>query len=257
LCVGVSFAVPELPGISESIFFFALIAGVIYFFADIVFWARRRWTTGERRTVKLRAIARGWEFSFSPDHDPSLRERLPHSQLFWKGDAQTARNILRRQRDNLHLTIFDYWFDTRGPEGGAERTAQTVILFESDNLLLPAFTLRPKNVFDRLCKTFRLLKESDFDSRPEFSRRYSLQGLSGAEVRELFTPRVLSHFETLKSVCLEVSGSRLVYYRAGKVVAPERIPEFVIEGAEVLSLLAPGLSEQIAAHHVSFVRPRR
>ena len=73
---------------------------------------------------------------------------------------------------------------------------------ESDELRLPSFSLKPEGFLHRLVASLGL-QDINFDTHPEFSRMYQLQGSDEESVRELFQPGVLEYFEQHKGLCVE------------------------------------------------------
>src|SRR5437588_4105201 len=90
-----------------------------------------------------------------------------------------------------HLRLFLHNRQGRG----AQTWQQTVFAFSHD-LSLPAFDLKPENFMDRLRDAFNH-KDIDFDSHPEFSRRYFLRSPRQERTKELFTPELLTYLEGL------------------------------------------------------------
>ena len=85
---------------------------------------------------------------------------------------------------------------------------------------LPQFDLRPENFLHRIGSAFGY-QDIDFDSNPEFSKRYLLRG-DEEQVRRLFTPSLLMFFEQLeKGWSVETSGPWLMAYRLGKQLKPQ------------------------------------
>ncbi|MGI9471696.1 MAG: hypothetical protein ACR2NZ_09210, partial [Rubripirellula sp.] len=112
-----------------------------------------------------------------------------------------------------------------------------VMSFRSVNLDLPAFELRPESVFHRIGKVLGY-QDIDFESHPEFSKRYLLRGQDEDAVRAMFTPELLSFFESQEKVSAEASGDLLVFYRAGKRLKPEMIRAFMEEGFAIFGQMS-------------------
>ena len=135
----------------------------------------------------------------------------------------------------MDVFVFDYRYTTGG--GNNSHTwRQTVILFESDQMQLPKFALRPENVFHKIGQVFGY-QDIDFHSHPEFSKRYLLRGESEGDIREIFSSEVRSFYETDGKLSTEAAGKQLIHYRAGKRVDPEKLTDLIREGVKVLTLL--------------------
>ena len=94
---------------------------------------------------------------------------------------------------------------------------------------MPPFALRPENFFDRIGDAI-VHNDIDFDSNPEFSRRYLLKSPDEAGARRLFTPSLLTYLEQFQTIwCIEGTGSTLVVFHGGRSVSPSDLPAFLEE----------------------------
>ncbi len=123
---------------------------------------------------------------------------------------------------------------------GEEPMTQTVILFYSEQLNLPLFTLRPESMFDTI-KQFLGFKDIDFDNCPIFSELYFLKGNDEGAIRHLFDEKKIKFYEAHKDVNTEGSGNFLIFYRHRIKVEPASIPLFLEEGVQVLNLFHSNL----------------
>ena len=118
---------------------------------------------------------------------------------------------------------------------------QSVICFQSPQLNLPKFQLRPEHFFDKIGSKLGY-QDIDFESHPtavEFSKKYLLRGKDEQTIRALFTDAVLTFFAAHPDkVCVEGSDDQLIWYQPGKIIEPEDIPAFMKEGFEVFRVFA-------------------
>lgn len=77
-------------------------------------------------------------------------------------------NVLTGSAGGFQVGLFDYTHRI-----GKTTVAQTVAAF-SQGARLPGFELRPENIIDKM-KVALAPQHADFDSHPEFSKRYVLQ----------------------------------------------------------------------------------
>jgi hypothetical protein len=188
-----------------------------------------------KRTEEMGLAAERLGFSFSIVPEPGLLEGLRSFRLFSQGRSRRIRNVLRRHVDHIQITLFDYRFTTSG--GKHNRTHdQTVGLFETARLELPAFALRPEHVFHRLAGALGY-QDIDFEQDPAFSEAVLLQGRDEDQIRSLFDRNLLAYFARHPGVCTEGEGSRLVFYRQERRVDPAQLEGFVEEGLDVLSAM--------------------
>ncbi len=174
------------------------------------------------------------KFTFSRKGDPDLLDRLKPFHLFSQGHSKKITNVLMGKAGTLDVAVFDYAYTTGGGQH-SRHWRQTVILFESDDMRLPEFTLRPENVFHKIGGVFGY-KDIDFDSHPEFSKRYLLRGENEEAVRATFGDEARSFYESDLKLSTEAAGPQLIHYRSGQRVSPDEISEFIKQGVRVLTL---------------------
>ncbi len=188
----------------------------------------------KKRSEALQAAAERMKFTFSRKGDPDLLDRLKGLHLFSQGHSKKIANALVGKAGALDVAVFDYAYTTGGGKH-SQRWRQTVILFESDDMALPKFTLRPENIFHKIGQVFGY-KDIDFDSHPEFSKRYLLKGENEEAVRATFGDKARSFYESDLKLSTEAAGPQLIHYRSGKRVTPDEISEFIKQGVRVLTL---------------------
>jgi hypothetical protein len=122
--------------------------------------------------------------------------------------------------------VFDYRY-TVGSGKHQSTVSQTVVHLRSPRLALPSFVLAPENILHKVGGLFGY-HDIDFDSSPEFSKKYLLRG-SGREerVRDAFTPSVRAYFEQRPPLSVEGDGDQVVVYRERRIVKPEDVRTFV------------------------------
>jgi hypothetical protein len=188
----------------------------------------------KKRTEQFRQIGKQLNLPFFSEGDNSLVVSLEHLHLFSRGRSKRIRNMLHGESSGVELAIFDYRY-TVGHGKNARTYHQSVISFRSPMLSLTPFEMQPESVFHKLGGLFGF-KDIDFDSHPEFSKKYLLRGEDEARVRELFTPAALSFFESRKKVCVEGGGDQLGFYSQKKRIKPSETREFMQEGLQIFAL---------------------
>ncbi|HTH46369.1 MAG TPA: hypothetical protein VMB21_02555 [Candidatus Limnocylindria bacterium] len=111
---------------------------------------------------------------------------------------------------------------------------ETFALISSRGLLLPRFGLEPEGIVDKLLDR----PDVDFESHPEFSRRYRLWGMSELTLRTLFRPALLDFFSERPGWSLEAQGGWLLLCRKDSLVSAEELPVFVRDVLELHAALA-------------------
>jgi hypothetical protein len=187
-----------------------------------------------QRIEQMRFVGERMGFSYWPTADHDLQERLGPFHLFSQGHSRKIQNVMRREIHDIAVTLFEYRYRTNS--GKHTRTHhQTVLLFETQRLQLPLFTLRPEGMFHRIAKKFGY-QDISFGDHPVFSEHYLLRGPQEAQIRELFTEEVLNYYSRHDDLCTEGDGQRLVFYRQGQMVEPGWLEGFLEQGLDVLDL---------------------
>jgi hypothetical protein len=205
-------------------------AGVAALVTIIVVLAKR---AAARRRAALEALAleSGWSFSADAVEPDALGAGL--FPLFTHGRARKARNVMRLTGSAPAATVFDYEYTVGG--GQHQNTVvQTVVHVGSPRFSLPPFVLGPENIFHKVGGLLGY-HDIDFDSSPEFSRRYMLRSKQAETgVRDLFTPSVRAFFEQREPLSVEGQEGGVLVYRGGRRVKPEELRSFV-EDAQLVA----------------------
>ena len=194
-----------------------------------------RFALRTKRGEALQTAAGGMKFTFQAKADPRIVDRLEHFHLFSQGRRKRIANVLQGRAGDVDVLVFDYRYVTGGGQH-SRSWRQTVILFESDEMRFPNFALRPENLFHKIGQVFGY-QDIDFDSHPEFSKRYLLKGENESAVRSTFSADTLAFYESDQKLSTEAAGGQLIHYRAAKLVPPNDISEFIKQGVRVLTLL--------------------
>lgn len=205
------------------------VVGVIML--GVYFISRRR---QRLRTEAFGHVAAELGLDFTPEVGESYVETLDHFDLFSKGRAKKAANLIHGTSHDRGLAIFDYRYTT-GSGKHAHTWHTTVFQVQFDGPALPRFSLRAENLLDKIASKFGS-HDIDFDSHPQFSRKYLLRGENEPEVRSVFTVPILEYFEARPGLNIEAWEQTLLFYRLGKRVKPEEINNFLADGLTLLAL---------------------
>ena len=151
---------------------------------------------------------------------PAPLKELQKFKLFSLGVYGFISNLMQGRKDSFDVAIFTHEF-----KKGKHREYQTVILFESDQLNLPHFTLFPENIRHKIAAKIGY-EDINFDSFPKFSSQYYLKGNEEEKIRNVFKTNILSYFENDPGWSVEGLETRLLIYREGSMISPEEIQEF-------------------------------
>jgi len=192
----------------------------------VVLWSLRY---AKKRTEDLGQIAQQMGFRFlgrmwrgpvlSPAHKICLIQRT----------RGRFNNALTGAVGGLDVTVSDYTY----PMGKSTVTLTLAALVHDRQL--PPFELRSENIFDRIGEAF-VHNDIDFDSNPEFSKRYFLRSPDEEGARRLFTPGLQAYFQQIppdRQWHVETSANTLVLYRFPQLVTPAEIPHFLDETSAI------------------------
>ena len=202
-----------------------------------------KWKGSEQRTKEFKRISEQLGMTFSARVKGRAKDRAtPPLPLFGEGRSRVVTNMLHGDSELLgfaeefEVRIFAYGFT---PKGRNDPTLmQSVICFQSPQLNLPKFQLRPEEWHHKMGSALGY-QDIDFESHQAaavFSKKYLLRGKDEQKIRALFTDEVLAFFAGQDKLCVEGFSSHLCFYRAEKLIEPEDIPAFMKEGFEVFRL---------------------
>ncbi len=193
---------------------------------------------GSRRKKALRQLASTINFSFSgefTDEDDELLKSLSHLALFRQTRSQGAWSVMTRAEEGLSVTIMEHRISSGNSGKPSSVSEQTVIVFQSDLLRLPTFTLRRQDLGANI-STALGYRDFNFETHPTFSKQFHLHGSDEDAIRRVFTDEVLTYYENHTDLVTDGSGDSLMICRLGKTVAVKNIEAFLEQGYEIFSL---------------------
>ncbi|MEM6353334.1 MAG: hypothetical protein AAF766_21500 [Cyanobacteria bacterium P01_D01_bin.14] len=171
-----------------------------------------------RRTAAIQAFADSWGFDYREPAKLHLPSAVWHFNLFSKGRNRRLRDLIQGRQGEATISVGDYSYTTG--RGKNRRThCQTVVIIESERLHLPGFLLAPENVLHKIGGLFGH-DDIDFDSHPNFSKRYLLKGFDEDSIRTCFHDGVLNFYQRRHQVSTEGHNSLLIYYKAHRLANP-------------------------------------
>lgn len=194
-----------------------------------------------RRREDLKEFGAGMGFFSSPKGDyPAFLKKIKWSGLFGgsglvKASPRNVRNLMQGNIDSAAVAIFDRVIFKGDPDAIGREELTTVVLFESTQLSLPCFLLRPEGILHKI-GTALVDTDIDFDEFPKFSRQYLLRGPE-EQVRNVFNSNVLSYFDNDPGWTLEGFETQLLVYRdKERVASKEDFQEFVQQARMIFQL---------------------
>ncbi len=198
-------------------FFLLLIAVVIGVIGISLFLAKKR-------RDGLRAWSHREGMQFQRDGG-SVVSALSGFRLISRSRRRKAYNVLIGESGANERWIFDFRYDD-GSRRINSTNRQTVVAFPYLNIDLAAFEVRPEHLLHKLGTTLGF-QDIDFNEHPHFSSKYLLRGQQVFRIRQLFDSRIVHVFDCMAPLCVEAAGSCILIYRDRRVVAVDRLKDFV------------------------------
>src|SRR3954468_7790598 len=196
----------------------------------IVVWSILR---AKKRTQDLAAAGQQVGFTFMSDawNGPVLNPQ--HKTCLLQRTRGSFKNVMVGSAGGLQAIVFDYTYRM-----GKSTVMQTLACF-SDKTQLPPFAMKPEGVFDRIGDAI-VHNDIDFESHPEFSRRYVVKSPDEPNTRRLFSPSLLSYVEQVPSNTqwnIEANGPNLFFYRAGRTVSAANLSTFLQQTSTIATAI--------------------
>ncbi|WP_414580933.1 GUN4 domain-containing protein [Scytonema sp. PCC 10023] len=174
-------------------------------------------------------------------------------------ETRKIRNIFKGKKQEVLVMICDFYTkETKFPitkkteftsadadptvsvNVSVTKSSQTVIVFVSENLHLPEFSLTKTN------KIGKSLGHSQ--SQPQFSKLYNLQAREQIYYQQIFSERIRAFYEAEQNLCTEAKGDRLICYRANTIIQPQEMQSFLETGFRALELFKEKTQEIASAY---------
>ena len=164
-------------------------------------------------------------FSYSKDDTHYLENQLSQFELLKEGRHE-IRNILRSgyyPEDPIKIIFDDRQVINYGKSSASYE--QTVFFFQSKELSLPDFKLKPEEFYHRFFAWLGY-EDIDFESHPEFSNKFHLSGECETVIRNYFNKQVLDYFASRPSLYLEASNYYFILYQHNHLCPVAYLPTF-------------------------------
>ena len=174
--------------------------------------------------------------SFSAEGSSTFFSHMEHFPLFDKGHSKKLRNLIQAETEEVRISIFDYKYTT-GSGKNQSTHHQTVVSLESQLFNIPTFKMRPEGMFDKVGSALGF-QDIDFDTHPDFSNQFVLQGPDEDRIRKFFDGKLLTFFEGMRGLCVETkSHGALIFYRNRKRTKPEEIRTKLEEAYRIFNMM--------------------
>ncbi|HAI13366.1 MAG TPA: hypothetical protein DCM28_16785 [Phycisphaerales bacterium] len=158
--------------------------------------------------------------------------------IFDRGRSRYAKNFMTGKIADVDLILTDYQYTTGSGKNSTTYT-MTLAAYHVPGLELPDFALENENFLTRIAEKFGM-QDIDFDSHPDFSKRYRLTGKDENAVRKLFTSTLLTSIENgliRNDWRVQAGGGWLIIHSSGKRLKPEQYQDFLNDSFELTNKL--------------------
>jgi hypothetical protein len=218
-----------------------LLVGIVAVFAVLGIAVYLEYLRERKRLEDLATWAAGMRFTIEGGSRDASAAGLPLEllalPLFNRGRARKVRNLIRGRDQDGATLVMDYRYTTQSGKNSAT-FEQTVAAFELPAAALPSFELRPEGLFARIGQLFGS-PDIDFESNPEFSRRYQLTGADQEAVRRLFERHAVGYLAGQEGWGVEGAGAWLIAYRPQRRQKPEDYTTFLGQARMIMRAVVP------------------
>jgi hypothetical protein len=215
-----------------------IVAGLLFLLVSfllmlgLALWADRR-----RRQAMADAARRlGWPFEPTA---PGMLEASAGYRLFEQGHERKAGSLMRGRSGPFAVDVFDFQYQT-GSGGDSDTYTQTVAHIRLDGHNLPAFSVRPENVVNRLVAASVGAQDVNLPAHPAFSKQFSLRGPDEAALHARFPGPVAQAFTAHRGLSADGGGDHLFVFRESRLVKPAEIPAFVAQAVAIAQAFVGG-----------------
>lgn len=212
-------------------FYFGIGFIVVFFVGCITAFFHGWW-----RARKLTEIAVSLNFNYVKKNDGFLNS-LQGLSLFQEKNCH-GWDFMRGEADGIAITIFENSHSRRS--GSKHPRKQTVLVFQSERLKLPDFSLRLSDWSSEIAAAVTGNQDIDFPDAPTFSKMFYLTGNDEGAIRRCFDQRKLEYLQKNASWSVDGHGNQLMVCRLGKSVQVKNINGFLKEGYELFQLFQVG-----------------
>ncbi len=197
----------------------------------------------KKRLEAFEAAANELGLAYTAGESGNFLTQLDPFELFNKGHSKKLTNLIQAETEEVRISVFDYKYTT-GSGKNQSTSKQTVVSLESPRFNLPTFKMRPEGMFDKVGSALGF-QDIDFETHPDFSNLFVLQGPNEEQIRKFFDDKLLTFFEGRRGLNLEAKSSgALIFYRSRKRIKAEEIRSKLEEAYEIFGMMTESAATQ-------------
>ena len=186
----------------------------------------------EKFKAEMTDLAEKLNFNYLPDDDRNIVMKLKNFTHEELNNTIKASKILKGEISGVKIMVFE------GRIGrGKHQNRFPCYMFFHEELVLPKMIIEPEGL---LQKVFAKM-DIDFDSHPEFSKKYVLWGDDEAEIRNVLNEEFLTLYEEFEfTQSMEIGEGVVVFFDFINFYKPKEIPEKLKAYVRLINLLMKG-----------------
>ena len=185
------------------------------------------------RTIKLLNFAQKNDFQFQNRIDELDYDSWDFYSVTTRRKVLAIENVMTKNIDSINYSIADIKTKT-GAQAAADLDEMTGIKISGINNV-PKFYMAEETFIDRLAE--KLIKDDiNFESHPEFSKKYLLKGVNRPIVEQFFNEDILSFFENHK-LYLIGNGKNLFLRNGHRLLNETEINELLEQAQQLVKLI--------------------
>jgi MFS superfamily sulfate permease-like transporter len=195
------------------------------------------------RQIELRDYAEGEEFVFYP---MTIRNMKKFKGFPIEKGVRIVyeENVLSKYNEYGKVEVSDITV-TEGAGAAQHDTKITVVHISDVETTFPDFALEPEGLFTKISE-LNFGKDIDFSDHPVFSKKYYLRGEQEIDVRNFFSPAILSFLETHDDLHIESHRNKLLIYKKRDLLTTEEIQEVLVFVESFMKCLSVTVTEVVS-----------
>jgi hypothetical protein len=207
----------------------AFLLRICLFFAIATLALVSMWASKKKRVIRndgLQYIARQLGGQYSESGNLEILGKFAEALKagVYNSLKGKASNLISGKYKNKSVAVFDQTYAVNEGDSPSLYT-QTFFMIEMTEANYPLFHLEPANIKFGLNEMINrpLRQDINFVSHPQFSDRYILYGQNEQQLRQFFTPEILTFFEQSPAFTTIAGGIFLIIYKHYDKSEPKEI----------------------------------
>lgn len=175
-----------------------------------------------QKDIQKFCVEKEWEY-YAESLNVSKWERFG---VFEKTRVVSEYDVVKFHAGEYPCTMADIELRSAAMPGRSENIKMTCLYVDMKIGVIPAFSLEKEELFDKLMSRF-VWQDINFESHPEFSKRYLLKGEDKDAIRAYFHAGLLDYLEDHQGYHIESNKKGLLFYVDKKVLPFDQVQQLI------------------------------